>query len=234
MIVLQFKPVAPLEILFTESSLAKYQSIFAFLLKLVRADEALSRISLSKSWKLKEKKKRKFIEFTDHEIEMIYGLKHKMTAFLKGLQTYALFVGVHGVYSEFQACVAAFLDQSSEYHTISELDRLHQGALDRIHYRLFLRHKQEPVLKLVFGLLQLILDFSRRVCSVYSERTADFSELAAKWTQLHLMFVKIFKSRIEADQSKGHLGVDKRDLPDVDRWKRGDVAAFETLLSLCA
>ena len=232
---LLFTPTKPLDILISQTAVAKYQSIFSFMLKLVRAEEALGRLQVSKLWKTRDEKMRRSIRFDDDELKCIFKLKHDMTVFLKGLETYVSCVGIREIWAAFGEIVESILGRSNQdaaIRTIEEIEKLHQGALDRIQYRLFLRHKQEPVLKLLHGLLQLILDFSRCVANVYDERSLQVKEIEEKWAQMKMMFDMIVEKRIEVERTRKTSS--KVDLQVLENRKKDDVAAFEALVSLCA
>ncbi|KAJ3243773.1 hypothetical protein HK104_008107, partial [Borealophlyctis nickersoniae] len=134
---LKCTPSAPHHVILTPSMISGYQTVFAFLLRLLRAEEALSRVILSKWWRDQHRipaqpRIRRAWEVEDDFASTAYEgdyksgleLMHLSQVFVTGLMRYAFGVGVGEVWAPFRKAldIVAARNHGARHNATDDVD----------------------------------------------------------------------------------------------------------------
>ncbi|KAG9238974.1 Spc98 family-domain-containing protein [Amylocarpus encephaloides] len=162
---LSYKPPAPLDTVITALILYKYDQIFKLLLRMIRMlyiTSALFRGAMDRG--------------SSHENDGYTSKKFRIEAhhFISSVCGYFFDTGIESTWRIFQRKLdsierrIATDDDNGKLGMDEGVDRLrdyHERVLDRIMFALFLRKRQQPVLKLLEEILGLTLQFSKHSLS---------------------------------------------------------------------
>ncbi|KAJ3223251.1 hypothetical protein HK099_001342 [Clydaea vesicula] len=169
---LDYVPPPQLRSIFSNSTTRKYQKIQNFLLQIVRTEEVLNSVQKSdwfrskKNYTLKSRSEKKMLAFF-----------HFIKKFLSSIMMYAFEIGINDTVSKFDVklqemeiiCEEGVHGINSQkkkgigFYSVVNLLATHNEMLDRILWRLFLRQNQLKMSIILKKMLQLILNFSKRI-----------------------------------------------------------------------
>ncbi|XP_021938157.1 gamma-tubulin complex component 6 isoform X3 [Zootermopsis nevadensis] len=162
-IVLQYRMAWPLNIIFTETALQKYNDIFGYLLRLRRI-----------SWVLEED-----FHYLKREAEDKPGLlrspqyhrlqlyRHEMTHFVRALQNYV-------TATVLQASWVEFLQKLQNACTLDDLYRIHVTHVKMVLFRCLLNKQSRSIQKALLDVLKMILKFHGQIHSQAWRQSGSF------------------------------------------------------------
>ncbi|TPX72336.1 hypothetical protein SpCBS45565_g00418 [Spizellomyces sp. 'palustris'] len=181
---LRYTAPMPFDIVMTESTAHKYDSIFEFMLVLERVRIALDRVCVSEwwwrnspardarrageSWMKGDPDSRDPVwkHWSEKDRKAAVHIHWEARAFVGGLLRYGIEIGIGEVWEGFQRILDRETDNGlgeTSGMDLEEVYKLHHMTLDRIQWRLLMRAKQKPVMGMVEGMLQIALKFARNI-----------------------------------------------------------------------
>lgn len=212
---LSYKTPAALTHIITPMILVQYDRIFKQLLRILRmvyvVDQLFRDINMKTSrW--------------DNPQDVSYRFAREAHHFVSGITSYFLDAGVAIPWQAFETKldkIQADLDDPRTYSAPDKTespDRLrefHSQVLDRIMLALFLRKRQQPVLKLLEEIFSTILQyakFSRLMAlgkNTEEDATTNFSELYRRFKKKIQIFITVCRGLTEKARSSGGRATDE-------------------------
>ncbi|KAL0947567.1 hypothetical protein HGRIS_013656 [Hohenbuehelia grisea] len=188
---MDYKPPHPLDVVITPDILAKYQRVFAFLLRLMRVKQAMQAVSRM----TRKDTQRLFPTFTQANRQLLH-FRFVAQAFITAVEQYTFDTCIGG---NFDAFLSRLVPADSHSQSTSEarntpiglpsvfaLADAHNDTLDAILSALLLRSSQRAGGDLLRGALEIVLEFANMV---ESRRSGAQEEYAAK-DELQNLYVR--------------------------------------------
>ncbi|KAK4874696.1 hypothetical protein RN001_014056 [Aquatica leii] len=149
---LTYKTSWPLNILIPSDSIAKYDEVFKFLLKLHRISWVLQKIFQDLKSLLKETELKKTVVMSSPQYRKLHQCRHVMTHFIQTLQTYIVSEVLHSSWEIFE-------NHLKSVTTINQLYALHTTYIKNILFMCLLNQKSAPLQKVLNKIYIVILKF---------------------------------------------------------------------------
>ncbi|KAK5641064.1 hypothetical protein RI129_009611 [Pyrocoelia pectoralis] len=149
---LTYKTSWPLNILLPSDTIAKYDEVFKFLLKLHRISWVLQNVFQDLKTLLKETESRNFVLMKSPQYRRLHQCRHIMTHFIQTLQSYILGEVLFSSWEIFE-------NHLQSVTNIDQLYMLHTSYIKNIHFMCLLKQKSAPLQKILHKIFIVILKF---------------------------------------------------------------------------
>uniref|UniRef100_A0A1Y1L2S9 Gamma-tubulin complex component 6 n=2 Tax=Photinus pyralis TaxID=7054 RepID=A0A1Y1L2S9_PHOPY len=149
---LTYKTSWPLNILLPSDTIAKYDEVFKFLLKLHRISWVLQNVFQDLKTLLKETESRNLVLMTSPQYRKLHQCRHIMTHFIQTLQNYILGEVLFSSWEIFE-------NHLQSVTNIDQLYALHTSYIKNIHFMCLLKQKSAPIQKVLHKIFIVILKF---------------------------------------------------------------------------
>ena len=168
---LQYRPSAPLDSIFTQSVLDKYDRVFRFLLRIKRVSFGTTQMAHHHS-RLRGNRSTKvntLIRFRMEACHFVDSLSLYVHTSISSLWT-RFFEIVRSLEASLHEKERASLGGTD---VLTQLSSLHEIVLDQLLFDLQLRKRQEQVMQLIENILSRILDFTRKIDDYVEDEGED-------------------------------------------------------------
>ena len=214
-----------MSIIFSPTILAKYERIFSFLLRLLKTEDAMSRLFRSNWWRCAKS----VPGLGDSRLRDAHIFRFEGARWCQSFQRYCMIYGIENAWSKFQNRLndydfnpvnvdhkdsnnnrmrklveddtekqfAKFMEYSSSFD-LPHLYSLHGETLDCILFRLFLRSKQKSVMDIIIGIFDILIQFSNHV-NMNEDDGVDIDFILKLYEQFklyNLIFVQLLNTLI--------------------------------------
>jgi len=159
---LKYKVPWPCNIIITENSIAKYNKVFSFLVKLKMVNWTLQKV-----WHNLKRAGRSDKSKLSPQIRKLHLFRHEMQHFVNNIERYLVNQIIHISWQEFQS------DLKTNVHNIDDLHKYHVNYLNRIIFRSLLNKNAGPVLKIILDIFTLVLKFQYQLLSSDWKKNQD-------------------------------------------------------------
>ncbi|KAF9526505.1 Spc98 family-domain-containing protein [Crepidotus variabilis] len=213
---MDYKPPKPLEILIPADVLAKYQRMFAFILRLFRVESALK--SLFRMSTHRTISTVLFPTFTESR-QLLLHFRFVSQAFISSLSGYIFDTAIGGNFDPFlgrltNSLTSPSVSSDQTFSDVFELAQSHSNLLDDILSACLLRSGQKGVGELLRQSMELVLEFTIVVGELHRGRIQEYEaapmveQLYGKFCIKMTTFTQVLKGIVDKSPSSSKVALE--------------------------